>query len=291
VSDETPSTEPASAPAPETPAPAPEAPPAETPAPAPAAEAPAPEAAPAAEAPPAEAPAPEVPTAATAPTQTEIPAAAAPAAPAAVPVEPVAPAKSSSHVAVPKWVLATVGAVLGAAVMFGIGYAVGDSAASDGDDAAVSTPFNPGDDGPGQPVPRFPGGNQESPGSPGGNQGGNGNQGGPNQGGGNQGGGSNQGGSQTPPTSGAFLGVATQQTAAGLEVVEVVPNSAADDAGLEVGDVIVEFDGNEVTTPAQLANYVRNLDPGDEVKITYVRDGDTETTTAELGSRSATNRN
>ncbi len=320
MSDETPSTDPAPTPAPETPAapasaaeaptveqpvvaaptadaPAPEAtPPAAPEAPAPvASEAPAAAAdpTPAVETPAAPAPAappPEVPTAATAPTQPEIPvaaaapagyAAAAPAAPAVEPVAPVAPAKSGSHVAVPKWVLVTVAGVVGAAAMFGIGYAVGDRAGGDDDSAAVSTPFSPDGNGSGQQLPSFPGGNQggspQAPGFPGGNQGGTGNQGGGNQ--------------QTPSTSGAFLGVATEQTADGLEVVQVVSGSAAEDAGLEVGDVIVEFDGNEVTTPAQLANYVSTLDPGDEVEITYLRDGDTETTTAELGSRSTADSN
>jgi membrane-associated protease RseP (regulator of RpoE activity) len=181
-------------------------------------------------------------------------------------------------VAVPKWVLTTVAAVVGAGVMFGIGYAVGDGSSSDGNPpAAVGAPF-----GNGNPQNPFGNGNPQMPGFPG-----PGNQGNGNQGNGNQ---------QAPRSpnqsaSGAFLGVATQQTNRGLEIIQVVSGSAADDAGLHVGDVIVEFDGNDVTTPAQLANAVSNLDPGDEVEITYERDGNTRTTTVELGSRSTTNSN
>jgi membrane-associated protease RseP (regulator of RpoE activity) len=191
--------------------------------------------------------------------------------------EPVAAAPASgSHVAVPKWVLATVAAVVGAAVMFGIGYAVGDGSSSNDSTTAIGAPFNGNGN---QQAPNLPGpgnGNQQTPTFPG-NGNGNGNE-------------------QTPRSpnqsvSGAFLGVATQQTTDGLEVVQVVSGSAADDAGLEVGDVIVGFDGNDVTTPAQLANAVGNLDPGDEAEIRYVRDDNTRTVTVELGSRSTTNSN
>lgn len=212
------------------------------------------------------APAPEAPAA-----ETPVAPLAAPAAPVAAPVAapaaaPAAAAPSSSHVAVPKWLLVAVAAVIGAAAMFGIGYAVGDRAADDDDTTAIGTPFG-NEDGGGQQAPVFPGpgnqgdGNRPAPQSP------------------------------SQPATGAFLGVATQQTNGGLEVVQVVPGSAADDAGLEVGDVIVEFDGNPVTTPAQLANAVGNLEPGDEVEITYERDGDSDTVTIELGSRGAANSN
>jgi membrane-associated protease RseP (regulator of RpoE activity) len=268
VSDETPSPDPtqpevAPAPAPDAPvAETPAAPVAETPA-APVAETPAAPVAPAAAAP----TAPDNPVAPAAPAAASVapetaPAAAPPAAPAAAPVA----APSGSHVAVPKWVLVTLAALVGAAAMFGIGYAVGDRAGDDDDTAAINTPFGDQGDG-GQQAPVLPGpgdqgnGNRPAPQSP------------------------------NPPASGAFLGVATQQTSGGLEIVQVVPGSAADDAGLEVGDVIVELDGNPVTTPAQLANAVGNLEPGDEVEITYERDGDSDTVTIELGSRGAANSN
>ncbi len=80
--------------------------------------------------------------------------------------------------------------------------------------------------------------------------------------------------------------MATQQVSDGLEVTQVVSGSAADDAGIETGDVIVEFDGDQVTTPAQLASAVSNAEPGDEVEVTYERDGQSRTVTVELGSRS-----
>ena len=110
------------------------------------------------------------------------------------PVATPAPVKSS-HVAVPKWVLTTVAAVVGAGVIFGIGYALGDGSSSDGNTpTAVGAPFGNG--------------NPQMPGFPGpGNQG-NGNQRAPR--------------SPNQPASGAFLGVATQQTNRGLEIIQVV---------------------------------------------------------------------
>ncbi|MFA5884982.1 MAG: PDZ domain-containing protein, partial [Acidimicrobiia bacterium] len=89
----------------------------------------------------------------------------------------------------------------------------------------------------------------------------------------------------------AFLGVATQQTDSGLEVTQVVSGSAADDGGIEVGDVITSFDGTRVTTPAQLASAVGNLSPGDTARVTITRNGETRTITVELGSRGAANSN
>ena len=192
------------------------------------------------------------------------PAAAAPV--AAAPVTPAPASKERKTVAVPTSVLIALGAIIAAVLMFGIGYAVGDS--NDSDSQAVTT----------QPqvpiVPQFP--NQQN---------GNGSS---ND---NNGNGSNDN-SQTPDTQtagSAFLGVATQQTADGLRITQVVDNSAASKAGLEVDDVITEFDGDDVTTSAQLASAVAQHDAGDRVEITYTRDGETETVTVTLGTRSTSN--
>ena len=85
------------------------------------------------------------------------------------------------------------------------------------------------------------------------------------------------------------MGVATQQTQGGLQVAEVVDNSAAAKAGLETGDVITEFDGDAVTTPAQLGNAVAQHEVGDRVQVTFTRDGQTKTVTVTLGSRTTSN--
>jgi len=71
----------------------------------------------------------------------------------------------------------------------------------------------------------------------------------------------------------------------GAFVTEVVPGSAADDAGLVAGDVIVEIDGQEVTESAAVREAILEKDPGDTVELKIVRAGQEETLEAELGRR------
>jgi len=65
---------------------------------------------------------------------------------------------------------------------------------------------------------------------------------------------------------------------------EVENGGAADQAGLEVDDVITKLDDHVIDGSESLVATVRGHRPGDEVEITYVRDGKTATTTADLGS-------
>lgn len=58
----------------------------------------------------------------------------------------------------------------------------------------------------------------------------------------------------------------------GVYVAEVVEKSTADEAGLREGDVIVNFNGRDVTKMAELQEAVSRTRPGDKVKITYLRD-------------------
>jgi S1-C subfamily serine protease len=97
-------------------------------------------------------------------------------------------------------------------------------------------------------------------------------------------------GSVPRPASGVILGVATRDatgTQTGAEIIQVLSGSAADQAGLKVGDVITALDGNAVSGTAQLRDRLRTHQPGDQVKITYTRSGSSSDTTVTLGSRSA----
>ena len=101
-------------------------------------------------------------------------------------------------------------------------------------------------------------------------------------------------------SGGGFLGISSQSMTAeiaenldvpvetGAVVVEVVPGTAADDAGLQRGDVIVEIDGQAVTSAANVGSIVRGKEPGDEVEITFYRGDEKQTVTATLGSRPVT---
>lgn len=73
----------------------------------------------------------------------------------------------------------------------------------------------------------------------------------------------------------------------GVLVADVVPGSAAERAGLVPGDVIVEVDGETVNTVEDFLGYLRRADPGDEMELTVVRDGERLEVRAVLGERTA----
>src|SRR5262249_11203500 len=70
-------------------------------------------------------------------------------------------------------------------------------------------------------------------------------------------------------------------------LVRDLPNSStpAARAGLQSGDVIVEFDGKPVTSPRQLTDLVAEEPVGKTVQIKYLRDGKLQTTTLKTAER------
>ena len=71
----------------------------------------------------------------------------------------------------------------------------------------------------------------------------------------------------------------------GLRLTGVREGSPADEAGLRGGDVVVEFDGNEITDIYAYTYALQARSPGDEVSIVVERDGERVTVTAVLGER------
>jgi serine protease DegQ len=69
----------------------------------------------------------------------------------------------------------------------------------------------------------------------------------------------------------------------GAVVREVELNSPAEQAGLQPGDVIVEFDGDEVEGSSDLRNKVGLLRLGSKATIVYVREGRRETVETTIG--------
>jgi len=70
----------------------------------------------------------------------------------------------------------------------------------------------------------------------------------------------------------------------GAAIVSVVPDGPADLAGVEVGDVVVAFGGQEVGGSEQLGQLIRAHEPGDDVRVELVGpDGDRRTVTVTLG--------
>lgn len=68
----------------------------------------------------------------------------------------------------------------------------------------------------------------------------------------------------------------------GAVVIETQKGSPAANAKLQMGDVITKIEDYEVTSVARLKYYLYKYAPGDKVKITYVRNGKTETVTIKL---------
>ena len=68
----------------------------------------------------------------------------------------------------------------------------------------------------------------------------------------------------------------------GVMIDRVNGGGAADDAGLESGDVIIDINGVEIKNVSNLQEQVAINRPGDKILVTYIRDGKTKTTNATL---------
>ncbi len=69
----------------------------------------------------------------------------------------------------------------------------------------------------------------------------------------------------------------------GALVAQVVPDSPAAEAGLEVGDVIIRFRGQEIPTSSALPPMVGRTPVNTEVEVEIIRDGSERTLTVALG--------
>jgi S1-C subfamily serine protease len=71
----------------------------------------------------------------------------------------------------------------------------------------------------------------------------------------------------------------------GALVIDVVPGTAAEKAGIMKGDSIIEFNGMEVSTHSDLPQMVTALAPGTRVEVTIVREGEVKKLQVILGKR------
>lgn len=202
---------------------------------------------------------------------------AAPA--AATPLLAAAAPERPAGIFIPKWVGIVVAAIVAALVFGGIGYAIGDSS----DSGSTTNAANELPNRNGRGTEQFPGG-RELPGDgnlpnggrfPGGQIPGNG-------------GGNGIGGGTTASNAG-FLGVAVQTASdgKGVEITQVASNSPAAKAGLQQGDVITQIDGKNITNAVALRSAVQSKQSGDEISVTYTRNGSPNTVKVTLTSRSA----
>ena len=59
----------------------------------------------------------------------------------------------------------------------------------------------------------------------------------------------------------------------GAQIIRVIPDGSAEEAGMKENDVIVRFDGQSVNTVAELQEQVGKHRPGDKATVTYIRNG------------------
>jgi len=71
----------------------------------------------------------------------------------------------------------------------------------------------------------------------------------------------------------------------GALIASIEPGSAAEEAGLRVDDIITEVNGEKISGAAELRNAIGLRGSGEEVSISYIRDGKTRKTTAVLGQQ------
>lgn len=99
---------------------------------------------------------------------------------------------------------------------------------------------------------------------------------------------------------GSYLGVQTQEVSKknfsklglrevrGVAVEKVIDNSPAQSAGLQDGDVIVKFNGEEITSTRKLTRLIGEVAPDHQARLTVLRGGgDEREITVTLGKRPA----
>lgn len=80
----------------------------------------------------------------------------------------------------------------------------------------------------------------------------------------------------------AFLGVYTDKVAEGAKINKVSEGSAAEEAGLKVGDIITKIDDRTIESPSNLSEVIGIYEPDTKVLVTYIRDGEVQTVSAVL---------
>lgn len=96
---------------------------------------------------------------------------------------------------------------------------------------------------------------------------------------------------------GGYLGVQTEEVTKenfskfglrevrGVAIEKVMENSPAQQAGLQNGDVIVRFNGEEITSVRKLSRLISETAPDHQAKLTIIRNGDEREVTVTLAKR------
>jgi serine protease Do len=83
-----------------------------------------------------------------------------------------------------------------------------------------------------------------------------------------------------PVNYGAYI---TPDTSSGKSAI--TPGSPAETIGLRQGDIVLEFDGQRITTDNSLADIIRKYNPGDKIILKVLREGEEKFFTVTLDER------
>lgn len=83
----------------------------------------------------------------------------------------------------------------------------------------------------------------------------------------------------------AWMGAVCRTFAQGLRVESIVPQSPAQLAGLQVNDILLQFNGTPLTSMTALTRSLFYSKPGDKVALIFVRDGKRMQATLTLGDQ------
>ena len=70
-----------------------------------------------------------------------------------------------------------------------------------------------------------------------------------------------------------------------LQIQSVAKNSPAAKTGLKNGDIIIKINSEEITAKNDLAEIIQDYNPGDEINVTFLRNGKEETAKVVLGEK------
>lgn len=88
-----------------------------------------------------------------------------------------------------------------------------------------------------------------------------------------------------PVKGSGFLGVGTTETEQGLLIGKVGKKSAAEKAGLAIGDVIIRFNDKKISKKAELKAELEEMAEGQSMTLTVLRKGEEKVIKVTLGKR------
>ena len=84
---------------------------------------------------------------------------------------------------------------------------------------------------------------------------------------------------------GGFLGVSCEEREEGLVIQSIVPNSAAEQAGLRQGDILLRINNQPIVNREKLTILISTKDVSEKVVIRYKRENKAHDLSLRLGSR------